>query len=59
MKIVRILIEMEREGSDKPDHATSFEFEDGMWKMDGLVYPRIMGALQDVWKVLRNEVINK
>lgn len=54
MKIKRIVVEFEDVDSG---HTTEAVFVLGRWTFNGEVYGRIMIALHDVWKRLRQEVV--
>jgi len=52
MKVKTIHIELEPD-EDTAGHATIIDFKDGMWKANGPLYPRISGALQAIYDMLR------
>lgn len=54
MKIVSILIELEREEHDLPTHAQHIVFRDGTWTANGGVYSRVTPALHTIWTALRS-----
>lgn len=56
MKISSIVIEIELEGHDDPEHAEQIYFKSGMWGADGLMYSRLGPALHEVWKILRTAI---
>lgn len=58
VKRIEILFDEFDESDGYTYHATSCVFENGLWTFNGPVYGRIIIALHDVWKRLRQEVKN-
>lgn len=56
MRIKSIVIEMELEGSEQQSgHATEFKWINGLWHMNGPVFPRFGAALNEITKLLKGE----
>jgi hypothetical protein len=55
MRIKEIVIELELEKDDRPDHATTITMENGAWTMNGPCYPRFLTALSDFYHALKGQ----
>lgn len=54
MKIKSIVIEMELDEVEKQaKHATTFQWIEGLWHMNGPVFPRFGSVLDDICRLLK------
>lgn len=52
VKMIHIELELSQEEKEL-GHATIIEFKDGMWTADGAMFPRVSGALNEIYQLLR------